>query len=97
MATELKDYRWQIQGDFDFQDIELSNIEFRVHSVFYRATEKKADIEIIAKEALGTTSFSHSRTWTVDVSGDQEGLDRAAIVAAVGALFPTATQTFPIV
>jgi len=89
----LKDYRYKITGDTIqvASDLVLNNPEFRVNSVYYKAQELEADIELLIREGEGV--FFHSRNYTINVPLEQEGLDAASVDFAVQSIFPNAVRT----
>ena len=89
----LKDYRYQITGSSIqvASDLVLSNPEFRVNSVYYKAQELQADIELLIREGDG--AFFHSRNYTIPVPLEQEGLDANSVDFAIQSIFPNAVRT----
>jgi hypothetical protein len=89
----LKDNRYTITGS-SIQvapDLILDNPEIRVNTVYYKAQKLEADIELLIRE--GQTSFLHSRSYTISVPLEQEGLDANSVDFVVLSIFPNAVRT----
>jgi hypothetical protein len=88
--TDLRDYRWIIEGEAQVADIILNNPSFMVNTVYYKAQEKVADIELLFWEGDGI--YRHSRIFSIEVIGETEGLDRDTVASVINNLFPNANQ-----
>jgi hypothetical protein len=87
--SDLRDYRWSISGLKQItEDLELNNPNFLCQSVYYRAQNKIADIELIFWEDQGV--FRHSRTFSIPVEGPTEGLDKQSVKDAINTIFTDA-------
>lgn len=89
----LKDYRYTISGNSIqvASDLVLNNPELRINSVYYKTQELQADIELLIREGDGL--FLHSRSYTIGVPLEQEGLDATSVDYAVQSIFPNAVRT----
>lgn len=89
----LKDYRYTITGSSIqvASDLVLNEPELRINSVYYKAQELQADIELLIREENGI--YFHSRNFTIDVPVDQEGLDATSVDFAIQSIFPNAVRT----
>ena len=89
----LKDYRYTITGSTIqvASDLALNTPELRINSVYYKAQELQADIELLIREENGI--YFHSRNYTIDVPVDQEGLDATSVNGAIQSIFPAAVRT----
>jgi len=92
--ADLKDYRWSMSGMQQvYFDLTLNDPNFLCQSVYYKAQEKEADIELMFWEGSGV--YQHSRTYSINVTGATEGLDRTSVAGAISQIFTGATLTIP--
>jgi hypothetical protein len=89
---KIKDYTWNIVGEYQVHEsLLLNNPNFTCKGVLYDCISQVADLEIYFKEGAG--SYTHSRNYSINLSGGTEALGTASIVAAIDAMFPTSEKT----
>tara|TARA_R110000751_G_scaffold88112_5_gene174324 strand:- start:1476 stop:1760 length:285 start_codon:yes stop_codon:yes gene_type:complete len=91
----LKDYKWEILGDYQVaDDLTLNNPVFVCSEVNYTTETRTAQVVLCFTEGLNGVYVNYRSYDSVLPAGD-ENIDSAMIVAFVAATFPTAIQLTP--
>jgi hypothetical protein len=86
MVKRLKDYTWQINGEFPFKDSSLLNPTFEVLLVVYSPRDLMARITLEFREG----NFPHTEDYELFITGDNEGIDATNVVDLISILIPEA-------